>query len=87
MVPDDAGPVPYQRVMRPFRGERTISVAKCPKQDLNLRWSGFKPPVSSAGLLGLVKLRASKRGFNPFCTTFQNGLARSPLPLVQNNGA
>jgi hypothetical protein len=34
-----------------------------------------------------VKLRASKRGFNPFCTTFQNGLARSPLPLVQNNGA
>ena len=41
MVPDDAGPVPYQRVMRPLRGERTISVAKCPKQDLNLRWSDF----------------------------------------------
>ena len=35
MVPDDAGPVPYQRVMRPLRGERTISVAKCPRWDLN----------------------------------------------------
>jgi hypothetical protein len=33
MVPDDAGPVPYQQVMRPLRGERTISVAKCPKRD------------------------------------------------------
>ena len=28
MVPDDAGPVPYQQVMRPLRGERTISVAE-----------------------------------------------------------
>lgn len=87
MVPDDAGPVPYQQVMRPLRGERTISVAKCPKQDLNLRWSGFKPPASSNWATRADEVEGVERGFNPPCTTFQNGLARSPLPLVQNNGA
>ena len=65
--------------MRPLRGERTISVAKCPKQDLNLRWRTFKVRVSSAGLFGLMDKEGVERGFNPPCTTFQNGLARSPL--------
>ena len=75
--------------MRPLRGERTISVAKCPKQDLNLRWSGFKPPVSSAGLLGLMSKRGVGRGFNPPYTAFQNGLARFPFspegPVAQGS--
>lgn len=87
MVPDDAGPVPYQRVMRPLRGERTISVAKCPKQDLNLRWRTFKVRVSSAGLFGLMDKEGVERGFNPPYTAFQNGLARSPLSPGGNNGA
>lgn len=87
MVPDDAGPVPYQPVMRPLRGERTISVAKCPKQDLNLRWRTFKVRVSSAGLFGRGEVEGAGRGFNPPCTAFQSRWAYSPLPLVQNNGA
>lgn len=62
IVPDDAGPVPCQRVMRPLRGERTNSVAKCPKQDLNLRWSDFKSLVSSAGLFGRHEQRGRRAG-------------------------
>ena len=62
MVPDDAGPVPYQPVMRPLRGERIISVAKCPKQDSNLRWSDFKSLVSSAGLFGLHEQKGRRAG-------------------------
>ena len=79
MVPDDAGPVPYQQVMRPLRGERIFSLAPCPKQDSNLRWRTFKVRVSSAGLFGRMSKRGVGRGFNPPYTTFQNGLARFPF--------
>lgn len=65
--------------MRPLRGERIFSLAPCPKQDSNLRWRTFKVRVSSAGLFGLMSKRGVGRGFNPPCTTFQNGLARFPL--------
>ena len=43
MVPDDAGPVPYQRVMRPLRGERTISVAKGRLEEVEGVERGFNP--------------------------------------------
>ena len=83
MVPDDAGPVPYQRVMRPLRGERTISVAKCPKQDLNLRWRTFKVRVSSAGLFGRVKLRALSGASIRFVQHFKMGGPISLFPWYE----
>ena len=43
MVPDDAGPVPYQLVMRPLRGERTISVAKGRLEEVEGAERGFNP--------------------------------------------
>ena len=43
MVPDDAGPVPYQPVMRPLRGERTISVAKGRLEKVEGAERGFNP--------------------------------------------
>jgi hypothetical protein len=43
MVPDDAGPVPYQLVMRPLRGERTISVAKGRLEEVEGAERGFSP--------------------------------------------
>ncbi len=83
VVPDDAGPVPYQPVMRPLRGERTISVAKCPKQDLNLRWSDFKSLVSSAGLFGRVKLRALSGASIRFVQHFKMGGPISLFPWYE----
>lgn len=62
MVPDDAGPVPYQQVMRPLRGERIFSLAPCPKQDSNLRWQTFKVRVSSAGLFGRHEQKGRRAG-------------------------
>lgn len=32
-------------------------------------------------LRGLMDKEGAERDFNPLCTAFQNGLARSPLPL------
>ena len=47
MVPDDAGPVPYQLVMRPLRSERTISVTKGRLEEVEGAERGFNPPYTA----------------------------------------